>query len=180
MTRRNVMIYMTSSCLQLAEPFWEDGYDGEDEDCEGDCEAPVFTPSYAGELPEPTELWAEGRLITTPKRVELVYEESEMSGMEGSVTTVGFDRDAPELVTMMRTGMVRSALVFESGKRHNSLYHTPFSDFELCTHTLYIENKLLTEGTIDLEYILSFHGADSEHCKLHISIRNNENPLGNK
>ncbi len=177
MTRREVMIQISSSCLQLADPFWEDDCDEDCEACEKNTDAPAFAPNYAGELPEPTELFTEGRLVTSPNRVELVYEESEMSGMEGSVTTIGFDRNAPELVTMMRTGMVRSALVFEAGKRHTSLYHTPFSSFELCAHTLHIENKLLTEGTLSLEYILSFHGAESEHCRLFITVRNAVDPL---
>ncbi len=167
MTKRRVMITISTSCLQLAAPFFDEE-DSEEEESEE--LAPHLT--YAdGELPEPTELLTEGYLITTPQRVEILYEESSMSGMEGSVTTVGFDRSAPHLVSMMRSGPVHSTLIFEKGKRHTSIYDTPFSSFELTSHTLHIENKLLTEGTIALEYLLSFHGAASEHCKLLISVR---------
>ncbi len=177
MTERDVMITISSSCLQLAEPFWE-GDDEYDEELDGEeAGGEPFMPSYKGELPEPTELLTEGRLLTTPQRVELVYEESEMSGMEGSISTIGFDRATPGLVTLMRTGPVGSALVFEQNKRHTSIYRTPFSSFELCAHTLRVENKLLTEGTLALEYILSFHGAESEHCRLLISVKPAANPL---
>ncbi len=178
MTRRNVMITISSSCLQLTEPFWDEEDAEEDALDEEEAVGEPFTPSYKGELPEPTELLTEGHLITTPQRVELVYEESEMSGMEGSVSTIGFDRATPGLVTLMRTGPVGSALVFEQNKRHTSIYRTPFSSFELCAHTLHVENKLLTEGTLALEYILSFHGAESEHCRLLISVKPAVNPPG--
>ncbi len=175
MTKRDVMITISSACLQLEEPYWE--YENEDaEELIEEDEAPAFSPRYKGELPEPSELLTEGKLVTTPYRVELMYEESEMSGMEGSVSTIGFDRDNPGLVTLMRSGMVRSALVFEQGKRHTSIYQTPFSSFELCAHTLRVENKLLTEGTLALEYILSFHGVESEHCRLLISVRPAQQP----
>lgn len=166
MTKRKVMIRICSACLQLAEPFWEEECDEFDPD-----EHPPFEPSPDGELPEPTELLTEGLLVTDAHRVELLYEESEMSGMEGSVTTIGFDRKAPELISMMRTGLVRSALVFEAGKRYSNLYETPFSTFDLCTHTLHVENRLLTEGRLSLEYILSFQGTQSEHCKLEITVK---------
>ena len=113
----------------------------------------------------------EGRLVTNANRVELMYEESELTGMEGSVTTIGFDRNNPDLISMMRTGVVRTALTFESGKRHFCLYNTPYSDFEVCVRTIAVENALLTEGTLRLDYLIEIHGAQAEHCKMTISIR---------
>ena len=172
MTKRKVMIRISSAVLQMSEPFWEEESDEFDPD-----ERPPFEPSPDGELPEPTELLTEGLLVTDEHRVELLYEESEMSGMEGSVTTIGFDRNEPELISMMRTGPVRSALVFEAGKRYSNLYETPFSIFDLCTHTLYVENKLLSEGRLALEYILSFEGTQSEHCKLEVTVKPTESIL---
>ena len=171
MTKRKVMIRIRSACLQLSEPFWEEESD------EFDVDERSFEPPKNGEMPEPMELLTEGMLVTDARRVELMYEESEMSGMEGSVTTIGFDRANPALISMMRTGMVRSALVFEQGKRHFNIYETPFSSFDLCTHTLRAENKLLTEGRLSLEYILSFQGTESEHCKLEISVKPSESLL---
>ena len=171
MTKRKVMIKISSACLQLTEPFWEEETDEFDPD---ECR---FEPSEDREMPEPTELLTEGLLVTDEHRVELMYEESEMSGMAGSVTTIGFDRSAPGLISMMRTGPVRSALVFEAGKRYSNVYETPFSSFDLCTHTLHIENNLLTAGTLSLEYILSFQGTQSEHCSMEISVKPVKNLL---
>ena len=42
-------------------------------------EEPIELP----EIPEPTDMILEGRLVTGKTRVELVYDEGELSGMEG-------------------------------------------------------------------------------------------------
>ena len=119
---------------------------------------------------EPTEMLIEGRLIEGESRIELIYEESELSGMEGSVTSVGFDRATPGLISMMRSGTVRTALIFEENKRHICIYRTPFSDFEVCCLALRVENRLLSEGVIDLDYLIEIHGAQAERCRMTLSI----------
>ena len=108
-------------------------------------------------------------MVTGPSRVELVYEESELSGMEGSVTSIGFDRAAPGMISMMRSGVVSTALVFEENKRHICVYQTPFSEFEVCTIARRVENRLLTDGVIELDYLIEIHGAQAERCHMVIS-----------
>ena len=68
--------------------------------------------SMTGEMPEPTEMLMEGKLLVAEHRVELVYAESELTGMQGSVTAIGFEPAHPELVSMVRTGPVRTAMTF--------------------------------------------------------------------
>ena len=116
----------------------------------------------------------EGRLITGRDRVELVWDESELSGMGGSTAVVGFDRATPGMVSMIRSGTVATAMVFEAGKRHMSVYDTPFSSFEVCVHTLTVENRLLTDGQIDLEYLIEIHGAEAERCVMNITVKTEE------
>ena len=76
------------------------------------------------------EMNSEGILIVDDKRVVIAYDESELTGMEGSTTEVGFDLDTPGLVTMMRHGSVSTVLVFEEGKRHICTYQTEYMPFE--------------------------------------------------
>ena len=165
MTKRNVMITISTSRMQIADQLFEQ--EGEE------LQEPIYD-DYPEEMPEPTELLLEGRLITGRDRVELVWEEGELSGMEGSTTVVGFDRANPGLVSMMRSGTVATAMMFENGKRHMSVYDTPFSSFELCVHTLTVENALLTEGFLGLEYLIEVHGAEAERCRMTISIKTQE------
>lgn len=168
MTKRDVMIHMLTSRLELGGSLFDEENEEETEEEEA---GGIDFAALMGEMPEPTEMLMEGRLVTNANRVELMYEESELTGMEGSVTTIGFDRNNPDLISMMRTGVVRTALTFESGKRHFCLYNTPYSDFEVCVRTIAVENALLTEGTLRLDYLIEIHGAQAEHCKMTISVR---------
>ncbi len=120
---------------------------------------------------EPTDMIVEGRFCTGKNRVELVYEEGELSGMEGSVTSIGFDRDTPNVVSMIRTGTVETALIFEEGKRHFSVYDTPLSSFQVGVHTLLVDNRLLTDGILQLDYLVEIHGAQAEHCRMVVAMR---------
>lgn len=164
MTKRNVMISITTTRLMIAADLFE-----ESEDCDGE---PLPLPDAEQNGPE--ELLIEGKLVTNAERVELMYDESELSGMQGAVTTVGFARNAPGLISMNRTGTVLTSLVFEEGKRHFSVYDTIFSSFQVCVRTLHVENKLLEEGRIDIEYLIEIHGAQAERCKMNIRVRNSE------
>lgn len=160
MTKRNVIITIKTVRTQIDTSVFEET---EDELFDDDCSACSED--------EPSEMMIEGRLITGASRVELVYDESEMSGMGGAVTTIGFDRVSPELISMLRTGTVYSAFVFEEGKRHVSVYDTPFSSFDICVRTVRVRNALLTEGRIELEYLIEVHGAQAERCRMEISVR---------
>lgn len=121
--------------------------------------------------PETVEMMMEGRLVVTSKRAELVYHESELTGMEGSVTKIGFDLDTPDLVTMLRGGSVSTALVFEPHQRHICVYNTPFSSFEVCVHTLEVKNDILESGSLYLDYLIEIHGARTERCRMTLNFR---------
>ncbi len=121
---------------------------------------------------EPLEILTEGSLfISKDGRVTLSYTETELSGMEGAKTSVVFDKANDALVTMMRSGPVNTALVFEENNRHICVYQTPYMPFELCVHTLKVENHLLTEGKLYLDYIIEFRGAKAEHNLFTLTIR---------
>ncbi len=160
MTKRPIMITITTSRIEVPEEL----FDGNADENEG------FDMLFS-DLPEPTEMMTEGRLATNKSRVELIYDESEISGMAGSVTSIGFDREAPGMISMMRTGPVRAAMIFESGKRHFSVYDTPFSSFQVCVRTLDVKNALFTKGEIDIDYLIEIHGAQAERCRMNIAVK---------
>ncbi len=170
MTKRNVMIDILTSRIEMNLSLFDEGAEAE----EFEEDVPSFEEFFknaAGEMPEPTEMLMEGRLLTSEHRVELVYAESELTGMEGSMTAIGFDRANPELVSMIRTGPVRTAMTFEEGKRHICIYNTPFSEFEVCVRTIKVKNRLLEENKLELDYLIEIHGAQAEHCKMTVTVR---------
>lgn len=126
--------------------------------------------SETEEVEGPIEMFSEGELYITDDRVIIAYDESELTGMEGSHTQVRFERNAPELVTMMRSGSVNTILVFEEGKRHICTYQTPYMPFEICVFTKQVKNGLLENGVIELDYIVEIRGAQAERTQFKIEI----------
>ena len=120
--------------------------------------------------PERSSFFAAGHLVETGDRVEIVYEESVVTGMEGSVTSIGFSRSDPSVVTMFRKGFVNTAFVFEQGVRHICVYQTPIAEFELCVHALAVRNAVLTDGILELDYLTELHGARTERTRMTVRI----------
>ena len=120
--------------------------------------------------PEEVEIRTIGTRETKDGRIELSYKESEATGMEGSTTAVSFQTSEPGVVSMLRRGTVSTALVFEEGKRHHCLYQTPYMPFELCVHTLKVDNRLSEEGRLELDYIIEIRGARAERTKFTMEV----------
>ena len=68
--------------------------------------------------PEATELLTEGTLEVTDGGLLFYYDETELTGMEGTKTTFSLDRD---VVMLTRSGAVNSQMVFQEGQQHSSL-----------------------------------------------------------
>ncbi len=135
---------------------------------------PSFDEQDEEQEPQQMELFCDGRLRMTDDEFSLTYEETEITGMEGTESQLSFRLAQPNLITMLRTGSVTTALVFEQGKRHTSLYQTPIMPFEVCVHTLKIENRLTEKkgigGTLELDYVVEIRGAQAERCLLHLEV----------
>lgn len=145
--------------------------DGEEESLEI-CDEEVcedLPPEEESEAEE-IELTLEGKLVVTGERAELVWQESELTGMEGATTKLGFSLAEPGLMSMLRSGSVNTALIFETGKRHFCIYHTLFSAFEVCVQGITVDNRLLTDGTVLLDYLIELKGNRTERCRMQLSF----------
>ena len=120
--------------------------------------------------PETVEMNTLGTFKIEDGRVEVAYDETEATGMSGSTTAISFLENDRSIVTMIREGAVSVALVFEDGKRHHCVYKTPFMPFQVCVHTMKVDNRLLEEKYIDLDYIVEIRGAQAERTKFRIEI----------
>ena len=168
---KRVRIFLTTERYGVAARLFEDMLDGMTEaDVLADA---LLSPQDEGEdEPQTTEMYSDARLRLTDDMFSLSYEESELTGMEGSSSQITFLYSQPELVTMLRSGSVSTALVFEPGKRHFCTYKTPFMPFEVCVQTLHIDNQLLSPtATLDIDYLVEIRGAEAERCRLHLEIR---------
>ncbi len=90
------------------------------------------------------ELITDGRMRKIDGGFEIVYNESEATGFEGSTTIlscVGNTR-----ASMQRTGAAPSNLIIEKDKKHHCHYGTPYGEFIVGIYTHKIDNKLTEDG----------------------------------
>jgi uncharacterized beta-barrel protein YwiB (DUF1934 family) len=136
-------------------------------------------PSFADakdEAAESMEFITEGRFFKKGASLYLVYDESEVSGMEGCTTSLKITDDK---VKMKRYGDdvgMETAIEFEKGKRYNGYYDTPFGSVEMEILTNDVKNKLFDtgEGYVDIDYHVSLKGLSEIRNKLNIEIINTD------
>lgn len=116
------------------------------------------------------ELITEGYLDDDGERVTIGYNESEATGMDGSVTEISYAKNDPGLISMLRDGTVKTVMMFESGKRHICVYETPYMPFEICIITAEAVNAIPEKGEIYLDYVVEIKGAAAERTKFCLSV----------
>ena len=118
---------------------------------------------FDGIDPDETELMTEGTMALTEDGMVLSYEESELTGMEGTTTT--FEVKGPR-VTLTRSGAVNSQMVFEEGRQHTSLYETPFGELSVDIQTSELKHKLSERGGLmEIKYSIAVeHTVTGRNC----------------
>lgn len=118
---------------------------------------------FDGIDPDATELMTEGTMEVTEDGMVLSYEESELTGMEGTTTT--FEVKGPR-VTLIRSGAVNSQMVFEEGRQHTSLYETPFGELSVDIQTSELKHNLSERGGLmEIRYSIAVeHTVTGRNC----------------
>ena len=114
--------------------------------------------------PDGTELLTAGTMEWLDEgRVLLEYQETELTGMEGTTTTFDVNRSK---VTLTRTGTVNSQMVFEEGRQHTSLYETPFGELTVDIQTSRLRHNLSERGGVmDIKYSIAVeHTVTGRNC----------------
>lgn len=124
---------------------------------------------YEGAAPDKTELTTPGMLEKTENGWVLTYQETELTGLEGTCTTLQIE---PKRTTLRRSGVLNAEMVFEEGKVHTSLYEMPFGmlTLEVCANS--IRRKLSERGgLLELCYRITIGGQTQSINSLKIRIR---------
>ena len=106
---------------------------------------------YEDTDPDTIELVTQGRLQREGESYTLSYQESEVTGLGvGTLTTIQVDGGQ---VTLMRAGEVNAQMVFQEGRRHLSMYTTPYGALAVGVNT----RRLLADlndhgGDIEIDY----------------------------
>ena len=113
--------------------------------------------------PNATELMTEGTLEQTEDGFLLSYQETELTGMEGTLTTF---RIAPDRITLLREGTINSEMIFEEGQKHFSLYETPFGELSVDIQTSRLLHNLTERGGLmEIKYSIAVeHVVTGRNC----------------
>ena len=113
--------------------------------------------------PNETELLTEGVLEVLKDGLRIAYDETSLTGMEGTTTT--FLVKGTQVV-LTRTGTVNSQMIFEEGKQHTSLYETPFGELPIDIQTSSLRHNLSERGGVmDIKYAIAVdHTVTGRNC----------------
>ena len=108
---------------------------------------------FEGVDPNQTELLTEGTLEKTENGWQLRYEESELTGMEG--TTTIFDIGVDD-VTLRREGAVQSEMYFRCGEISTSAYETPYGSLTVEVGTSFLRTEIGEDGgELEIRYSIA-------------------------
>ena len=115
------------------------------------------TQKYENADQDVIELVTEGRLEREGGSYTLSYQESELTGLEGTLTTFQIE---PERVTLLRVGEYNSQMVFEEGRRHMAMYNTPYGAMTVGVNTRHLLAELDDQGgDIEIDYAIEIDHA---------------------
>ena len=120
--------------------------------------------------PDGMELVTAGTLETEEDNgYKLSYQESELTGMEGTKTVF---RIRGKQVTLTREGGVNSMMVFEEGMRHVSMYETPFGALSVGINTKRMKNAISADGgELEINYAIEVDHAVTGQNLFHIQVK---------
>lgn len=118
--------------------------------------------------PDSAELVTAGKYGIAPDEFRLTWQESEISGMEGTKTSLSVH---PGFVTLQREGTVNTRMDFEEGKKHYFLYETPFGSATMGLSTRTIRSRLDRHGgEVEIDYVVDMDQTVVGRNRFHIRV----------
>lgn len=100
------------------------------------------------------------------------YEESEITGLSGTKTTIEIAKD---YVSLTRRGTVNSQMLFMEGRKTSSIYAMPFGQMTIDIHTKSLETNVDEKGgTLKVDYIIDINNVSGGHNTFDIKIEEDE------
>lgn len=127
---------------------------------------------YAESSPEEMELVTSGTLKRDGLGGYTVsYQETELTGLEGTTTRlhIGGGR-----VTLLREGSINSQMVFEEGRRHLSMYETPYGALSIGVNTRRMRSTLgETGGDLEIDYAIEIDNLIAGQNLFRMNVKKN-------
>ncbi len=127
---------------------------------------------YAESSPDEVELVTSGTLKRDGAGGYIVsYAETELTGMEGTTTRVHIDGGR---VTLLREGNTNSQMVFEEGRRHLSMYETPYGALSIGVNTRRMRSTVdEAGGDLEIDYAIEIDNLVAGQNLFRMNVRKN-------
>ena len=125
---------------------------------------------YAESGPDEMELVTSGVLKRDSRGGFMVsYQESELTGLEGTTTKLHVHGGR---VTLLREGGVNSQMVFEEGRRHLSMYETPYGELSIGVNTKRMRSTLgEAGGDLEIDYAIEIDKLLAGHNLFRMNVK---------
>ena len=123
-----------------------------------------------GDKPEEYELVTDGELEEKDGTVSVGYMESEITGLEGVKTVFEIQKNG--CIVLSRTGAINAQLVFEEGRKHCTMYETPYGAISIGVTALEAAaEKTDGEMNISINYIVDVDSSEISRNIFKINVR---------
>lgn len=118
------------------------------------------------------ELCTEGELAVNREGcVEISYLENEDDEQIKTLSKIIFSPSDTGLVIMTKEGAMNTVLSFEEGKTHICTYDTPFMPIKVYVNASLVDNRLLSDGELRLNYVLNLNDTEPQHFIVEVKIK---------
>ncbi|MCI8909619.1 MAG: DUF1934 domain-containing protein [Oscillibacter sp.] len=119
--------------------------------------------------PDATELLTEGTMTLAEDGITLCYQETALTGMEGTTTAFRIQGDQ---VVLTRSGTVSSQMIFQKGRQHTSLYETPYGELAVDIQTAQLRHNLTRRGgLLEIQYSIAVEHTVTGRNRFKIQVR---------
>ena len=130
------------------------------------------TQRIQDEPPETTKLVTEGVMRFEDDAVELSYEETELTGLTGTVTTF---RIEGARVILSRSGALESRMVFAVGQEDHSLYDIGYGALMIAVRAERIRSNVNENGgTLEVAYAIAIEEESTGTIEYRVDVRPKE------
>ena len=121
------------------------------------------------EGPDSTELVTAGTYGYSPEEITMSWQESELTGLEGTKTTLSLKNGT---ATLTREGALNSTMEFREGERNFFLYETPFGSATMGLNTRRMRNNLNAHGgEMLVEYVIDWEESIVGRNRFYIRVQ---------